>query len=103
MLARVHLRPPALDGAAPGSDAAHDAALAACATLNEASWSMPWPVLHVGAWTPDRDAVEGVAYATFHPNATLVPGVAHALAYDALGRIRFAHPLLVGRASGDVN
>lgn len=103
MLARVHLRPPALDAAPPGSDAAHAASLDACATLNEASWSMPWPVLHVGAWTPDGDAPKGVAYATFHPNATLVPGLARALAYDALGRVRFAQPLLVGRASGDVN
>ena len=99
MLLLVYLRPPALDAFEPGSREEGQAAIATAETLNQAAWSMPWPLLHVGAWVGDggSERPHRVVYASFHPNATLTQGVAEALAYDGIGRAHRAAPLLIAR------
>lgn len=85
-------------GAVRGSTEATDqeafeAARRRCERLDAAEWRVWEPLLSLGAWVPDRiGATDTLAltHATFHPNATLVPGLGTELAADALMRFSWA-------------
>lgn len=60
--------------------------------LNHAEGSVREPLLGVGGWVPHSDAKDptGLAYASFHPNATMVRELPFVLAADAVRRARWA-------------
>lgn len=71
-----------------------------CERLDAAEWKAWAPLLSIGAWVPDRFGDNddlAYAYATFHPNACVVPSVAHELANDAVQRFAWTAPFLVSR------
>lgn len=82
-----------------------DAARRTSDTLNAAEWWTWEPLLSLGAWVPrrkpgtdadDDDAPVALAYPTFHPNATLVPGLASELVSDAARRFAWVVGMAVG-------
>lgn len=76
-----------------------------CQRLDAAEWHGWTPLLSIGAWVPDRfgDPHDlAYAYATFHPNACVVPGLSTELASDALRRFMWTAPHVTSR-SGDAN
>ena len=85
-----------------------DAARRTSDTLNAAEWRTWEPLLSLGAWVPrrkpgtdadDDDAPVALAYPTFHPNATLVPGLASELVSDAARRFAWVAGATVGRST----
>lgn len=87
-----------------------DAARRTSDTLNAAEWRTWEPLLSLGAWVPrrkpgtdgdadDDDAPVALAYPTFHPNATLVPGLASELVSDAARRFAWVVGATVGRST----
>jgi hypothetical protein len=86
-----------------GTDAAWDEVGRTCERLNAAEAHVWRPLLSLGAWVPDRVGERGTAaltHATFHPNATLVPGLGHELAADALQRFVWAAGFVRGGGAG---
>jgi len=74
-----------------------------CERLNAAEAHVWRPLLSLGAWVPDRIGEREIAaltHATFHPNATLVPGLGHELAADALQRFAWAAGFARGGGDG---
>ena len=83
-----------------------DAARRTSDTLNAAEWRTWEPLLSLGAWVPRRkpgrdgdDAPVALAYPTFHPNATLVPGLASEFVSDAVRRFAWVVGITVGRST----
>jgi hypothetical protein len=85
------------------SDAAWTQAERTCERLNTAEAGLWRPLLSLGAWVPDRVGERerlALTHATFHPNATLVPGLGHELVADALQRFVWAAGFVRGGGSG---
>ena len=75
--------------------------------LNAAEWRTWEPLLSLSAWVPrrkpgtdpdDGDAPVALAYPVFHPNATLVPGLATELVTDAARRFAWVVGAMAGRS-----
>ncbi len=74
-----------------------------CERLDAAEWRVWRPLLSLGAWVPDRVGASdtlALTHATFHPNATSVPGLGTELVADALVRYAWAAGFVRG---GGVN
>ena len=100
-LSLLRLLPRAGFAAEDASDEGFAAARRACERLDAAEWRVWRPLLSLGAWVPDRVGASdtlALTHATFHPNATSVPGLGTDLAADALVRYAWAAGFVRGGA-----
>jgi hypothetical protein len=65
-----------------------DEAITACGLLNEAEWTTREPMLSLGTWMPKLFIVDEflLTHWTFHPNASLYPGLGRDLVLDMASR-----------------